>query len=896
MGGSTLCAFIFGAVAMVLAAPVQMTACSGATPGPAFGGVNLVINSEFRGDGMGGALNWSLNKPSEGSIVRLPGAGPDGANALKVTFDKVRNRLTQSGIKLIPGERYRFGAWVKTRNLPADTDLRVILYNYAWLKDVATPIFPRDTAGKWQKLQWEGQLIDSQQPRFGYTVMGSCSSPEAEIMVSMPFIEPLSPRALSESASVKPDKPMVLRIVPVDPLLARVDSTEGRIVFYYPGDFDSPASKTFLEATLDGARASEAAFNDDHTAVLKLGPRGIGDHSLSVRIRDRSNGMILASNDYPITVVKPYEEGPAGKKLNNFVTELVHVPAKDGDVRFFNPRDGWVYIGFDRELADASISLDDMAFPVARHRPDEPTETMRLLPCGWHTLHVAGASGTGATLSVRTVKRIVYLPTSFDPRPSDWNSCRYRFDFCRRYAFRFFNTDSGYQRETYGWPHDAREAYMRERGMDTQVLVCFPPAEKQHDPDAWIARWRENPALSAGMNFQIDEIAMSHSRAVRIGLSEACWRFAGTAQQANAFVCDPFQSVFVDRASQATLISAIVNSGRGHGMIQPEVYSAAVADEKEAYKWEDYMLGYVKSMESFVPASHEKLLWYFATFLSPGSWNDWPCPEADIRVLYAHFIHRLATDPAFEGTIGGISAAFMDKHVDEDVTRWLCRIVRYYCVEGGTDYLPEKYGFAYLPGIIRDGDLTRGFAEWTAVPAENGSLAAATRRGLGVVEQHRMKVPDGTGDTHARFVRSAKGPNLLSQRLTGLEPGRLYNLMFLTEDEDDLDNPGSVPPAFGCRAVFDGAAEVKELASVRTLPEHSAKPTSRKTLARLVFRAESHEATVTFSDWKTDSHAGAPVGRKTLLNYIHARKYYLENDEELQWLLDATRRLKKGGK
>ena len=115
--------------------------------------------------------------------------------------------------------------------------------------------------------------------------------------------------------------------------------------------------------------------------------------------------------------------------------------------------------------------------------------------------------------------------------------------------------------------------------------------------------------------------------------------------------------------------------------------------------------------------------------------------------------------------------------------------------------------------------------------------------------------------------------------------------MFLTEDEDDLDKPGSVPPAFGCRAMFDGAVEVPELASVRRVPEHPMTPVARKTLTRLVFRAERPDVTLTFSDWRSDSSADAPIGRKTLLNYVHARKYYLEDDAELQWLLDTTHRL-----
>ena len=860
---------------------------------------NFLVNTSFCGDGIGGALNWKIWKSASGSIRRIPGAGYQGSDALELKFFGEKNFFAQPELHFTPGERYRFGVWVRTKGLEKDHDFRLFSWNYAWEKEIRSKEFPADTGGKWVNVEWAGELIESRTGSYSYAIWGATKNPDAKVEISAPYFEPLTEKARAGGVSVDPATPMVARIVPVDPLLAKVDSSAGRLKFYYPGELDGNATDYVLAVTVDGKPAADAAFGEDHYATAMLGKRGLGRHQVEVKVKEKKSGHILASNDYAIRVVDPVEKGPAGKKLNNFVTELIKVEAADGDYRFFNPREGWVHIGFDRVIPEAVVTLDDMAFPIVRHRPGEGTESMRHLPPGWHVLHVSGVGESKATFAARAVKRIVYLAPDFDPRPSDFNDWKYRFDFCKLYTFPFFNVASAYSLRCDGWPNDARNAYVKERGLKMETLVGCPLDEtRSGDPKAWLERWNGNAAFRAGMDAEIDELALSDSRERRIGFAEATWPFADSLQTMNAFFCDPYQDVFNDRPTQTTLLSSIVNSGLGNGMIMPEVYSAAIADEKKAYAWEDHMLRFVASAKVFVPDAEEKILWYFGLFLSPGSWNDWPCPEADIRVLYAHFIHRLATDPEFEHAIGGISAGFFE-HVDEDVVRWVCKIMRYYCVDGGTEYLPEKYGFNYLPGFLKDGDFTEGFKHWTAKPAEAGSLVAARREGYGTGEQHRMKVPKGTGDTLARFARSARAPNVLSQKISGLETGRLYALMFLTADEDDVNRPASVPPAFGCRATFDGGVEIPELAVAKNVPSNrnaqgklwNGQSVSLKTVHRVVFRAEKPEVTLSFTDWQSDSGSGAPAGRRTFLNYIHMRKYYLESGQEFDWLVSRKRKL-----
>lgn len=151
-------------------------------------------------------------------------------------------------------------------------------------------------------------------------------------------------------------------------------------------------------------------------------------------------------------------------------------------------------------------------------------------------------------------------------------------------------------------------------------------------------------------------------------------------------------------------ISAIVNSGDGRGLLVLEVYSPALDDPERAYRWEGHFVRFARDAERLVPAARGKNLFFFATYIDLGSWCDYPAPEADVKAHYAHFLHSIATSNVFADVVSGLALGGLGNG-EEETVRWFARCVRHYAVEGRTDDLAERYGFAYLPKLVRNCDI-----------------------------------------------------------------------------------------------------------------------------------------------------------------------------------------------
>jgi hypothetical protein len=150
--------------------------------------------------------------------------------------------------------------------------------------------------------------------------------------------------------------------------------------------------------------------------------------------------------------------------------------------------------------------------------------------------------------------------------------------------------------------------------------------------------------------------------------------------------------------------------------------------------------------------------------------------------------------------------------------------------------------------------------------------------------QRRQKVPFGTGDNVAVFARSAKGPNRISQKLTGLEKGRCYLLLYCPADYDDVVNRDGrkIDDSFSSDLI--GAETIKELSFVRrkqTKPNDGTKPV-RLRLERKIFRAQDTAATLVFSDWEPGKRPQA--GTRRVLNYVIFRPYYNEGENDVEFL------------
>lgn len=859
---------------------------------------NLLVRTDFPSDGLGGVADWSLifGVADGKGFTREPGVGPGGADAVRIDFRET-NYLRQEGIRLVAGEPYHASVWVRTRQLPTNHTYRLLAWPRPWSTQFIAARFPADTAGEWRLVEWRGVATESREGTYSFAIAGGApdAPPSASLEIAAPSLVPDSLAAAAKSAPPEQTRTIRPRIVPIDPLLAQVDQADCAITFYYPGDLDLGLAAYELVAVFDGSALPAQPIGADRRVRVDFGKgRSLGEHRIEVAVRECASGREIARDGYPIRV-RSFPTVPPPRRLNNLVAEIVRQPLKDGDISFGLRRDGWLFIGLDADLPGVTVFLDGIGIPVLRHREGEPMETMRYVAAGRHRLRVEGSADRAATIVVRSVKRIVHSSPNFDRSPSNLDRWWLFNDFYSRFGMlNFFNVALGWEASRNGLrPMDSSIPYLEERGCWAVSSVALTPwDERRNDPDAIVRFLTGLRGYRTGLDLILDETSIVSPRLSKTAFAEGLWRLIDGVPAVNVFYNDAVDHVFTDAAAHATELAAIVNSGEGRGMIHPETYAAALADERDARHWEGHFLEFAKSVGRIVPAARDRIVWYFGTFLTLGNWTDWPCPEADIRVMYARFFHRIATDPEYAPYIGGIAAGNF-RSTDEDVARWMRKLVRYYAIEGGTEYLPPKYGLTYNPGHLRNCDFAEGLTNWTVRTAAADSLRALHVKNYGNAQQERKKAPRGTGDGLALFIRSATAPNRLSQTAHGLEPGKIYSLTYCTSDYDDFKSPHAVKPDFGCRVVLDGARPIPELGYAHTSSRKPGfktwrgVPTPLCVTRRIVFTADRPDVTVTFTDWAEDGRLGAPAGSGVLLNWIHLHRYFLEQPTDLDALIET---------
>lgn len=224
-------------------------------------------------------------------------------------------------------------------------------------------------------------------------------------------------------------------------------------------------------------------------------------------------------------------------------------------------------------------------------------------------------------------------------------------------------------------------------------------------------------------------------------------------------------------------------------------------------------------------------------------------PEVDSKYYLDMQMNLLANHPEFQG-LSGVNT-YTCGHADEETVRWMCRLVRHYCIEGQREMLSKQHGFTYLPGQLANGDFVGGTASWTCTPAEEGSLRADSVKGYGVKQKRwgSCVASEKTGDTFLRMKRSAQRENKVSQEVKNLVPGKLYSLQVVVADTADIQ--GKNDAAGGKKPVTAKHALRVQLDQVEVIPEKSyvyldkAGKACRANLHRIVFRAKTPATVLT---------------------------------------------------
>lgn len=658
------------------------------------------------------------------------------------------------------------------------------------------------------------------------------------------------------------------RLVPVDPLLDFVDADKAEIRFF-----------------------------DDRDGTFFTRSYGIlseGRHEIAVE----RGGL---TNRYTITARK-VRNHPQGRRLNNFVTELLAADLKNGDCTFVNPRAGWVFIGLDRPYRGATVRLDGGTDPVILFREGEPSETMRWLDEGEHRLAVAGAAG--GRLVVRTIKPMKQTARTFANETTDISCGRegYGWEFFRRWLipnYNIFVVGAGWKRRTATEERMVRgNRLLAERGKRLTAACDIRPFhqdELRADYEKMRRKVCETSAVREGIPIEVDEHQVNAGKDKMDAFAEATWTMVAEHRDLPMMVdyCDLPWRVFTNFTGQASSISATLNTGGGHGVLVPEMYLGAMRSEEKMLKQEEFALAYVEALRKLMPSAPSHVMHLMNGWLTLGDWTSYSSSEVDLKYIYDHYVHRLATDPAFHD-VGGVGMSTLA--CNEEMARWVARLVRHYCIEGRTDFLSEKLGYRLRPEIVKNGDFMDGATDWTLAPADGGALKVDRRERFGgKIGQCRMqRDTNREGEFFAAFTRSAKGPNVLSQKVAGLVPGRCYALTYAFADLDNVEKPDSVEPDRAFSASLTCAAFVPELliateapsAVARKKAKREGKPTHCVMFThRLVFRATAADGVLTFTDWADPSAPGGEAGCRHLVNYIGICPYYLESENELAELM-----------
>ena len=156
-----------------------------------------LLNAPNFSDRFGGFGSWTTK--NDGALTRLKGQGPDGVDAIAIDLAK-SDRLQQTGLKLIAGERYLIGGVVRTKGFTAGKKSVPTFYitNRNWEKEAKAPAIPADTDGQWVKVEREVKIPESKDGLYSFILY--CAGGAGELALAEAYVIPVSDRAKQESA------------------------------------------------------------------------------------------------------------------------------------------------------------------------------------------------------------------------------------------------------------------------------------------------------------------------------------------------------------------------------------------------------------------------------------------------------------------------------------------------------------------------------------------------------------------------------------------------------------------------------------------------------------------------------------------------------------------------
>jgi len=572
---------------------------------------------------------------------------------------------------------------------------------------------------------------------------------------------------------------------------------------------------------------------------------------------------------------------PEVKILNNLVAELLSVTVTQStdyrEYKFVNPREGWVFVSSSAGVSGPGrvlISLDPGAAQdilVAREGSGEgqTMEAMRYLPAGEHTVAVSQeGKSVLKSLTVRAIPEIIYCQFQYDPHVTECGP--YDWDFLRRYILPNINTMVGS-----GAPKHRPYIEKWKKQGKKWIIECGVPGLKEENisPDEAYDAWIENVGFQDPLLDGViaDEFSFANKDQQYRAWTEAVRRICQD-ERFKGKVFYPYCGAMYKADPSRKFIETIMSCGYKFAW---ERYLKEQPTEEAAREFLNSELrDECLEWRSRIPGS-EKHMIVCLGYLSgpPESLNT--NPGVDWKVYMDMQFNMLANDPAFQGICGVME--YTSGYAEEEIIRWQGGLYRHYCIEGKREMLSDD---PYILSHIVNPDFDEGTRGWTLKPAEEGSMGTKHMDGYSWLQGRYPKTEEGNNFLWTR--RSAKGPNIFSQEIRGLKPGRLYSLKMFTADYRDLVEGRSLRQKHAVSIKLDDAEIVRSFQHVYpNCYDHHLGPFNDKhrfwiNYHFVVFRPKSSTGRIEVSDWAEPGEPGGPLGQELIYNFIEIQPYLEE--------------------
>ena len=591
------------------------------------------------------------------------------------------------------------------------------------------------------------------------------------------------------------------------------------------------------------------------TARGDLGP---GQYVFDVTVRDEEGSTVGESIRKTVTVgalddalARPFGDAP---RLNNFAADLLRITDAQGEVRFTNPRDGWVLI-----------------------RAPGEEERMSYLPRGEHAIRLQSRG----ELLVRAIPEMVYTELGYDPSPFVKSYGPYTWDYLQRTGvLASANVVLIRNRKLVD---TAKLAQWRQRGgrqLDYYnlhwLLHSVDAVTTDSVYDAWSAGVGMTEATSDGL--MLDELSGHVYPTEYPHFTAALRRLAADPATAGRLFY-PYCSRLYESEPSLDFARAVLDTG---SRLAEEQYLLEQPTEEEAraYMNEKLRLVMLRYQDHF-PDVATRTVMTLGFICLPHESQDID-PNVDFKVFLDMQMHLLANDPVFRGLYGVLW--YHGAYADEEYQRWASMLNRHYCIEGRRQRLTDD---PYILPHLGNGDFEDDAAGWTLAPAAEGAISTARVVGYGWLQGRFQRDVWAGGDATGGGVREGRGdqvlvmrrghdrPNRITRTIEALVPGRLYSLRLTSADYDELISGTSVAKDHGLQVSIERVQVLPDYSFIEILTNGGGHSNAlfrgdnklQMNWRRIVFRAEGDTAKLVISD------RGASASTAVAINGVQVQPF-----------------------